>query len=169
VPTAEIDRTPRPRCFARQARRRFKRCSEKKSARQVGVDCHLKSRNTGCPVEIISSLFVVSVEEFSNSRHTGTLTSETATFLQIFGYPLFTSAGTYPEVRKCNDSIFWTSVKYFLAGMKAQLEHVVEEYCWAITQAVGRSCCRRSSSIVLEFWYQLDPFLRTYRPTYSWQ
>ena len=33
---------------------------------------------------------------------------------------------------------------------------VAEEYCWAITQAAGRSCCGRSGSSVLEFGYQLD-------------
>jgi hypothetical protein len=33
---------------------------------------------------------------------------------------------------------------------------VPEEYCWAITQTAGRSCCGWSRSIVLEFWFQLD-------------
>jgi hypothetical protein len=33
---------------------------------------------------------------------------------------------------------------------------VAEEYCWAITQAAGRSCCGRSGSSMLEFGFQLD-------------
>jgi hypothetical protein len=33
---------------------------------------------------------------------------------------------------------------------------VAEEYCWAITQAAGRSCCGRSGYRVLEFGFQLD-------------
>ena len=33
---------------------------------------------------------------------------------------------------------------------------MTEEYCWAITQAAGRSCCGRSGSSVLEFGFQLD-------------
>ena len=30
---------------------------------------------------------------------------------------------------------------------------LTEEYCWAITQAAGRSCCGRSGSITLEFGF----------------
>jgi hypothetical protein len=40
---------------------------------------------------------------------------------------------------------------FLLAGVKAQETKVAEEYCWAITQAAGRSCCGLSSSSVLEF------------------
>jgi len=36
---------------------------------------------------------------------------------------------------------------------------MTEEYCWAITQAVERSCCHRSGSRVLEFGFQLDSLL----------
>ena len=33
---------------------------------------------------------------------------------------------------------------------------LAEEYCWAITQAEGWSCCGLSHFIVLEFEFQLD-------------
>jgi len=33
---------------------------------------------------------------------------------------------------------------------------MVEEYCWAITPAAGRTCCGRSGSGVLEFGFQPD-------------
>ena len=37
-----------------------------------------------------------------------------------------------------------------------------EQYCWAITQAGGRLCCRRSGSCILDFGYPLDSLLCTY-------
>ena len=40
-------------------------------------------------------------------------------------------------------------------------EKVAEEYCWAITQAMGRSCCGRSGSSVLDFTFQLGSLLCT--------
>ena len=90
-------RTPQPRCFARQASRRFMNCSEEKSVRQVGLYCHSNFRSTGCPVQISSSLFSVFVERFSNNRLTGTTISDTATFFQSFTYPLLINADTYPR------------------------------------------------------------------------
>jgi hypothetical protein len=39
----------------------------------------------------------------------------------------------------------------------------MEEYCWAITLAEGRSCCGRSGSSVLEFELQLESILHTHR------
>ena len=39
---------------------------------------------------------------------------------------------------------------------------MAEEYCWAITEAEGRSRYGRSGSIVLEFGFQLYIFLYTY-------
>jgi hypothetical protein len=39
---------------------------------------------------------------------------------------------------------------------------VVEEYCWAITQEAGRSCCVRSFSSVLEFGFKLVSLASTY-------
>jgi hypothetical protein len=39
------------------------------------------------------------------------------------------------------------------------------EYCWAITQASGRSCCGWSGSSVLEFGFQLHSFVHTYTYT----
>ena len=38
---------------------------------------------------------------------------------------------------------------------------VQEEYCWAVTEAAGRSCCGVSSSSVLEFGFQLDCLIQT--------
>jgi len=42
------------------------------------------------------------------------------------------------------------TAEFFLAEMKAQRD---EEYCWAITEAAGRSRCSPSGSSVLEFGY----------------
>jgi hypothetical protein len=39
--------------------------------------------------------------------------------------------------------------------------NVVEEYCWAITNTAGRSCCCPSRSSVLEFEFQLDCYVHT--------
>jgi hypothetical protein len=39
---------------------------------------------------------------------------------------------------------------------------MAEEYCWAITQAAGRSSCGPSSSSVLKFGFQLDSLVYTY-------
>jgi hypothetical protein len=52
--------------------------------------------------------------------------------------------------------------KCFLQRIKLQWDKVAEEYCWAITQAVGPSCCGRSGSSVLEGWFQLDSLVHTY-------
>ena len=49
----------------------------------------------------------------------------------------------------------------FLWVMELQ-RHVAEKYCWVITQAIGRSCCGRSGSGVLEFEFQLSAHLYTY-------
>ena len=38
---------------------------------------------------------------------------------------------------------------------------VAEEYCWAITQAAGRSCCCRTGSGVLGLGFRLVLFLST--------
>jgi hypothetical protein len=39
---------------------------------------------------------------------------------------------------------------------------VVEEYCWAITQAVRRSCCSRLGFSVPEFGFLLDSLVNPY-------
>lgn len=39
---------------------------------------------------------------------------------------------------------------------------MAEDCCWAIAQAVGRSCCGRAGSSMVEFGFQMDPFLYTY-------
>ena len=39
---------------------------------------------------------------------------------------------------------------------------LAEEYCWAITQAAGRSCCGRSGSSALESVFRLDSLVRKY-------
>jgi len=46
---------------------------------------------------------------------------------------------------------------------------MAEEYCWAITQAVGWYCWCLSGSVVLEFGFQLDPLVRnnTVDPMYA--
>jgi len=42
---------------------------------------------------------------------------------------------------------------------------VTEEYCWAITQAVGQSCCGRSGSTVLDLGLRLNSLVcRCSRP-----
>jgi hypothetical protein len=38
-------------------------------------------------------------------------------------------------------------------------EKMAEEYCWAITQTVGRSCCSRSGTRVLKLGCQLNSFV----------
>ena len=40
--------------------------------------------------------------------------------------------------------------------------NVTEEYCWAITQAMGWACCGRSGSSVLGTELQLDVLLYKY-------
>jgi len=39
--------------------------------------------------------------------------------------------------------------------LKHNKTKVTEGYCWPITQAVGRSCCGRTFSSVLEFEFKL--------------
>jgi hypothetical protein len=39
----------------------------------------------------------------------------------------------------------------------------VVEYCWAIPQAAGRSCCGRSDSIAWKLGFQLDSLKCTYK------
>jgi len=39
---------------------------------------------------------------------------------------------------------------------------LAKEYCWAITQVAGRSCCGRSGSGVLDFGFLLDCLEYTY-------
>jgi hypothetical protein len=44
---------------------------------------------------------------------------------------------------------------------------VAEEYCWAITEAAGRSCCGRSHSRMLEFGFELDSYICSWPYPYS--
>ena len=39
---------------------------------------------------------------------------------------------------------------------------MAEERCWAITQAVGRSCCGQSSPSVLDFGFKPDSIGKAY-------
>ena len=39
---------------------------------------------------------------------------------------------------------------------------VVEEYCWAVTQASGLSCCELSGSSVMECGFEPDSLVYTY-------
>jgi hypothetical protein len=41
--------------------------------------------------------------------------------------------------------------KFSLHERKRSETKLMEQYCWAITQAAGRSCCGRSGSGALEF------------------
>jgi len=43
--------------------------------------------------------------------------------------------------------------------MKAQCDESAEEYCWAITQAAGRSSCGQSGFRVSEFRFHLVPIV----------
>ena len=74
----------------------------------------------------------------------------------------FSDLRSFIKVRKCNDSIFWRRVEFFLTGVKEQWEYVAEEYCWVITHVAGRSCWGWSCCIVLESGFQLDSFLGTF-------
>ena len=65
---------------------------------------------------------------------------------------------------------FWKK-KYIFFKMWAKLRpcgnenaitQAAEKYCWAITDAVGRSGCRQSKSSVLVSGFQLDSLLCTY-------
>ena len=47
---------------------------------------------------------------------------------------------------------------------------MAEKFCWAITKAVGSSCCGRQDSVELEFGPHLNPVVRTvclFDPTYN--
>jgi hypothetical protein len=49
--------------------------------------------------------------------------------------------------------IFWNrALNFTLREWKCSETRVAEEYCWAITQTTGLSCCRRLCSGVLESW-----------------
>jgi len=39
---------------------------------------------------------------------------------------------------------------------------VAEEYCWAMTQATGQSCCDKLSFSVVDSRFQLDPLIHAY-------
>ena len=68
--------------------------------------------------------------------------------------------GILKRVTKRNNSIFQTRVEFvLLRELKHRETKEAEEYCWAITQAAGRSCCGRSGSSVLEFGFRLDPLV----------
>jgi hypothetical protein len=51
---------------------------------------------------------------------------------------------------------FKCAQKFSFRQWKWNKTKVAEEYCWAITQTVGRSSCCRSGPGVLEFEFQLD-------------
>jgi hypothetical protein len=48
------------------------------------------------------------------------------------------------------------TLDFSLLEWKHNEEKVAEEYCWVITQAVGRSCCGRLCSCVLEVGFHFD-------------
>ena len=51
----------------------------------------------------------------------------------------------------------WAEI--FLAAVKSKLTVVVGEYCWAIAQATGRSCCDQSGGLCWSFGFQLNSLL----------
>ena len=57
--------------------------------------------------------------------------------------------------------------KFSFRQWKYNKTKVAEEYCWAITQTVGRSCCGRSGSGVLDFEFQLDSVVYTHTHTHT--
>jgi hypothetical protein len=59
-------------------------------------------------------------------------------------------------------NIFYTPAKRSLRELKRKQKKAVGEYCWAITQAAGRSSCGRSGSNVLGFGLQLDCLVHKY-------
>jgi hypothetical protein len=59
-------------------------------------------------------------------------------------------------------TFFLRAPNFSLQEWKRNETKVEEEYCWAITQAMGRSCCGRSGSSVLELGFQLDLLAYTY-------
>ena len=77
--------------------------------------------------------------------------------LRLTQFPV-TKFQSYAVLQKVKEKICKTCAYCFLGGMKAQWN----EYCWAITQASGRSCCVRSAFItMLESGFQLDFYVRT--------
>ena len=50
----------------------------------------------------------------------------------------------------------------FSCGYENVMRQMAEEYCWAITEAVGRSCCGPSCSGELQFGLQLDSLIAGY-------
>jgi hypothetical protein len=50
--------------------------------------------------------------------------------------------------KNCNSTSFEMRTSFFLREWQRNEWKVVEEYYWAVTQAVGRSCCDRSGSSV---------------------
>ena len=67
----------------------------------------------------------------------------------------------FKKVEKWNNT-FETGQNFSLWRRRRNDTKVAEEFCWAITQAAGRSCCSRSGSCVLEFGFQLDSLVCTY-------
>ena len=55
---------------------------------------------------------------------------------------------------------------FFVSRKKRSETKVTEEYCWAKTQAAGRSSFGRSHSSVLTFGFQLYSFVCMYVHTY---
>ena len=56
--------------------------------------------------------------------------------------------------------IFLKDAEFYLAGSRSNETKVKKEYCWAITEAAGRSCCGVSSSSALEFGFKLDSLIQ---------
>jgi len=62
---------------------------------------------------------------------------------------------TYAILKKVkNDTtLLQHTLNVFYRKWKSNDMEVVEEYCWALRQAVGKSCCCQSPSIVLDLGF----------------
>jgi hypothetical protein len=58
------------------------------------------------------------------------------------------------RIKKWNN-IFDTRAEFFPCRDETTMRRSFGEYCWAITQAAGRSCCNRSDSSVLVFGFRV--------------
>jgi hypothetical protein len=95
-----------------------------------------------------------------HSRHS--LTYEISTYLA-------TLLRCFKKVEEKEITFLKREPNFSFRCWKRNEKKVVEEYCWAITQAERRSRCSRSGSSALEHGYHLDSLLYacTVDPTYT--
>jgi hypothetical protein len=67
------------------------------------------------------------------------------------------AVGWLDYVDTASKPTFNKSANFFLEGVEEQATKVVEEYCWAITQWMGRAYCGLSGpTSVFDFGFKLD-------------